>query len=457
MEQFTREPLHKYKQDNLAKAKYKYTPVEVEYMAGIIPTSLEIRRERGERQPSNLHEYMKAYNEESIEVYNDPNLHSGFLYLDKNDLDFNFFKEQFEFLQSLTDEELAVLRVYTGPDGYKIAGLLHKHKGNPEVIKEDILDYPDLDKLVKYFKMIRPVDPIIRNKHYFHSLFAPSMNNMNAYTAWYKQKYQRDEMEKKFKEEQKELYLKVAIKYFEVLNNIFQKAPTVKKQIRVFRGIKPSDTNYKVLVPKTKLNFSKRENYDKHTRGNYREYDLSILSKNYLPNLFSGFVSTTYSPATAMKDDFIALTKDSFYNPVTNVYKPKEYCCVFDIVVKPGVKALWLAPISDIHTTVAYNSSMFNRINSPNARDNTEREIVLYCNDYVKTTFSQPRMKKRLEYGTHIYQNMRYRTYDVVIEPMSIPRRPGSRSLVVPSNTIEGGTRKRRTTQKRKSRRQVRK
>jgi hypothetical protein len=277
------------------------------------------------------------------------------------------------------------------------------------------------------------------------------MNNMNAYTAWYKQKYQRDEMEKKFKEEQKELYLKVAIKYFEVLNNIFQKAPTVKKQIRVFRGIKPSGTDYKVLLPKTKLNLSKEENYEKIFRGNYQKYDISILSKNYLPNLFSGFVSTTYSPSTAMDDDFIALTKDSFTNPRTGVNTPQEYCCVFDIVVKPGVKALWLAPISSVHTTTQSIN------NDGNSRNNTEREIVLYCNDYVKTTFSKPRMKKRLQYGSHIYQNIRYRTYDVVIEPMSIPRRPGSRSLVAPSNTIEGGTRKRRSSQKGKSRRQVRK
>jgi hypothetical protein len=437
MEQYTREPLSQAYIERLQNKLYKYKPVEVEYMAGITPTSLEIRKKRKQRTPTNLHEYMKAYNEASIEVYNDPNLHSGFLYLDKNDIDYNFFKEQFEFLQSLTDEELAVLKAYTGPNGYKIAGLLHKHKGNPDVIKEKILDYDDLDELVNYFKMTRPL--------------APSFNNMNVYTTWYKKNYERDEMEKKFEEEEKELYLKVAIKYFEVLNNIFQKAPTVKKQIRVFRGIKPSGTDYKVLLPKTKLNLSKEENYEKIFRGNYQKYDISILSKNYLPNLFSGFVSTTYSPSTAMDDDFIALTKDSFTNPRTGVNTPQEYCCVFDIVVKPGVKALWLAPISSVHTTTQSIN------NDGNSRNNTEREIVLYCNDYVKTTFSKPRMKKRLQYGSHIYQNIRYRTYDVVIEPMSIPRRPGSRSLVAPSNTIEGGTRKRRSSQKGKSRRQVRK
>jgi hypothetical protein len=418
-EQYTREPLSYFKKELMEEAKYKYKPVEVEYMAGIIPTK--------ERLPGNEYKHkkahVKAYNENAIELYNDKHLHSGYIYLDKDDVDYNFFKEQYEFLLSLTEVELSVLKAYSDKYGSVVLNLVKNHREDKEFLEKELAAY-DLVRSMGDILGV-PREEIWSPKHYGN----------------WELRRRQDESD------QKRAYI-IGLKYYEAMTNILKKAPTIKKQIRVFRGIKPSETNYKIVIPKTKLNTSKKENLEKYISGNYLSHNLTYLPRNYLPNLFSGFVSTTYEPEVATS--FTEQTRGAFYLQKAEVYRPRENCCILDILVKPGIKAVWLSPISQFHTTVK------ERFSDPNDRGNTEREILLYCDQYVKTTISKPRMRQPLQYGRADVRDL-FRTYDVIVEPQRLARGVGSRTLVAPSNTTEGGTRKRRSAQKGKSRRQARK
>ncbi len=444
MKSFTREPLRELQSDSMEKASYKYKLVEVQHMAGIVPNLIN----RRQRNLSNLHKYIQYYDEAPIEIYENPNLHSGFLYLDTNDIDYNFFKEQYDFLLSLTDIELYVLNMYSDDQGYQIAGLFRDHKDNIDYIRKEIGGgYSILAGLGRLLKINKPeiniwdlqiksrMDPepvertlniknIKKKKKMNNDFFnyqpptpyeVPNSTSYNKYGIWrggnYMEEYEQwSERHRKYNQEEEEykkkladFYIQVAEQYIEILKNILKKAPTVKKQIRVFRGIKVPDEKQMQVTNQ-----------------------VSFLSRSYLPNLFSGFVSTTYEPGVAMSQEFQGLIKQRFSNPVTGVKTKDEYCCVCDIIVKPGVKALWISPISKMHTTTGFTNFM----NTTNSRNNTEREILLYCDQFVKTTISKPRMKKRLQMGQHRDINSVWRTYDVVVETIPIARGVGSRSLV---------------------------
>ena len=88
--------------------------------------------------------------------------------------------------------------------------------------------------------------------------------------------------------------LKVASDYVSRFKKLMGRVPPVKTPFRVFRGVAPEDNTIKVFP-------------------------------------LRGFSSTTYDPFTTSLDGFTDTT--------TN-------CCVMDITLQPGVRALWIEPIS---------------------------------------------------------------------------------------------------------------
>ena len=101
--QYTREPSYKKHIEEESPRKFKF--VEVEHMSGIIP--------KKQKSYTGQRERLLGYNEDSMEIFEDTSLHDKFLYLDDNDIYYDFFKEQYDFLLSLSDLELEVLNFYS--------------------------------------------------------------------------------------------------------------------------------------------------------------------------------------------------------------------------------------------------------------------------------------------------------------------------------------------------------
>lgn len=417
MEQYVRDPSsYAYKLKNVETADYPFKLVEVQHMAGILPNP--------NLKNKNLQKTRVArYNESALDIYENQALHNKYLYLDDNDIDYNFFREQYEFLNSLSEEERGVLNVYSGAHGSDILNLVNNHKDDKDFLGGEFSRYAEIEHLGFIFKMFSP--PNSTNPYRFMPV-EPQMGNYNSIDEymkagadyWDKKRLYESEEEDLNKEKKERSYI-IGMKYYETMNNIMKKAPTIKKQIRVFRGIKVSE--YK---------------------------------RGYLPNIFDGFVSTSYDPDVAREFG------DYEQVPLINHLELKrKNCCVCDILVKPGIKAIWLSPVSRFHTNVP-------NIWGKNNRSNTEREILLYCDEYVKTSFSHVHFKQILENDRIKYKNEEYITYDVTIEPKTKSilqrnkgqrrltnknwrivgeRRPANverRSLAFPSQAKEGGRRK---------------
>ena len=88
--------------------------------------------------------------------------------------------------------------------------------------------------------------------------------------------------------------VKVATEYVNRFRSVFSRAPVIKKPLRVFRGVDPED-------------------------------EIKVFP-------LRGFSSTTYDPFSSSVGSF------------ANIYLQ---CCVMDIVLLPGVRALWIEPISE--------------------------------------------------------------------------------------------------------------
>lgn len=458
MEQFVRDPAYYKNNDGVNQDKYAFKRVEVEHMAGIVP--LQKTNEYG------LKNRILRYNENAIDIYNDPSLHSTFLYLDDSDIEYSFFREQYDFILSLSEQEQTLLNMYSDDSGYKVLALVTKHKDDShEFLGNAIKRYGGIIKILKsifgdhtnnyknsyniYKSDPEPVYnthiPVIKNNtnNFFSSEPAPKpVNNpisrftspltglwdggglndlytnqdhtvqhftnfeeyMKAHSEWQRRMFAKEE---KTKEREMGKTLEAAIlglKYFEGMTAIFRKAPVVKKQMRVFRGIK---------------------------------VDRDPLKNGYIPDLFYGFISTSYDP-----EKTVGFTQE-IVEKRGEVHQRK--CCVFDILVQPGVRAIWLSPLSDFHTTVKEGQGFYNDLND---RSNTEREVILYCDETIQTKFSPPKLKSLLNEGRENNLSIEFISYDIILglKPKpTLKRMLGQRRLL-------GGDRKHTSTQKRKDR-----
>jgi len=159
--------------------------------------------------------------------------------------------------------------------------------------------------------------------------------------------------------------INVVSNYANELIQIFKKAPPVTTPLRVFRGISPPKYTDPVIYP------------------------------------MEGITSTTYNPFSPLLKYFFRI-----YNPLDPDYvklrllrkqknKPMlNNCCVFDIILRPGVRAIWLEPIS----------------NFPD-----EQEIALLPS-IVQASYSHPKLK--LYEDKLVKYKVRVQVYDVTVNPI---------------------------------------
>lgn len=247
-EQTTRKRIDSFQQEFRTKGKYKYDLVEVQHMAGIVPRDIESFTT--EEKYSLGHKYnILLYDEAPIEIYDDTTLHDKYVYLDKNDVDYNLFKKQYDFLLSLSDLELNCIHLYTGP-GYVEVNFFYQNRNNREIIINRAKKQGGTrEKLEKIFniKPYRESEPslfsILKNEPFKPTISEEEINN-NLYNCY--------------------------LNFFNTLANIFKKCPKTEKEIRLFRGIQ----------------------IEKDPGS-----DFNIVN-------FYGFNSTTYNPETAFSEDF---------------------------------------------------------------------------------------------------------------------------------------------------------
>lgn len=409
--QSVRDPKYYQHSSYINKNNYAFKRMEVEHMAGIIPVP---------KPNSSFNRYKQMllqYNENAVEIYNDKSLHSKFLYLDEDDIDYSFFKEQYDFLLSLSEKERSLLNLYSDNHGYQVLALLTKHKDDDEdTLGSMIESYGSIiDALGWIFDY--PSEPVNLSSAYSYD--PPPIFTLDGYEEyekahleWLERERERQTKEKEQAEKKRKRAAVLGIKFFEGMKAIFEKAPAVKKQIRLFRGIK---------------------------------VDRDPFKNGYIPDLFYGFVSTSYDP-----EKTIGFTQEI----VQRRGEVRERrCCVFDILVQPGVKAVWLSPISKFHTTVKKGDYH----TDPNDRGNTEREIILYCDETIQAKFSKPTLKTILYAGAD-NNSLRFGeiiTYDTIlgIKPKGVLTRSlGKRYLLTRNNTgTAGGKRFRKGRKTRKS------
>jgi len=157
--------------------------------------------------------------------------------------------------------------------------------------------------------------------------------------------------------------------YYEKIGKIFSSAPPLTQKMRVFRGLSPPDKSEMSGLP---LGLK---------RGT--QYPLTP---------FEGIISTTYDTKVVSK--FITVT----YHPEE---EKRDSCCIMDIVLNPGVRAIWVSPLS-----------MFG----------DENEIILFS-PLIKSSVSQPVLKSLSFIGGTITPKLittQVMTYNVVVEQGSV-------------------------------------
>jgi len=152
--------------------------------------------------------------------------------------------------------------------------------------------------------------------------------------------------------------------YYEKIGKLFSNAPSLTQKMRVFRGLSTTEKSEISGIP---LGLKKGE-----------KYPLTPLE---------GIISTTYDTSVASKF-------------ITVEYRDKERdsCCIMDIVLNPGVKAIWISPLS------MYQG---------------ENEIILFA-PLIQNSISQPGLKTLTFMGGTITPKVittNVMTYDVVINP----------------------------------------
>jgi len=177
--------------------------------------------------------------------------HKGHIFQD-SDFDTDYFFNQMQFLESLSEEERKLLASYTKYGDRLINGFLRKQWNN-------------------------------------QTLFAFISSRMSA--SW-------DEVFGGiFKDLTEGNCMSQVASYVKKYIELFKKVPPVEKPIRVFRGVEVNDT------------FDPR--------------------KGGIKSPTIDFLSTTYAPDNSLLNRYAG-----------------EGCCVYEFVIYPGVRALWIEPLS---------------------------------------------------------------------------------------------------------------
>jgi len=190
--------------------------------------------------------------------------------LQGEDIDMNYFEEQKDFIKSLDDNEKKILTSYTQYGDRLINGIL-RGKWN----KDNLYDYIQ-SKVDHNSKDNNSVETF---ENVFENIFDVKLIT-------------------------KENCMKIVKEYVDKFQTLFLRVPPLKKKLRVFRGLKTSET------------FDPR--------------------KGGIPSPTTDFLSTTYDPHDSSLNNYTGKATNN-----------KEVgCCLMEFVIQPGVRALWIAPIS---------------------------------------------------------------------------------------------------------------
>jgi hypothetical protein len=294
---------------------------------------------------------------DNIRITADRTKHETLLYQDDS-FDFFWFFKQANFLDGLTDRELFLLKSYTR-NGDEVINGLFRLKGQ-ELVKE-------LMRMVKHLQS--PSGRSETRINIFDPVKLETINESNV--------------------------VQVSTKYANEVFEIFKKAPPVENPMRVFRGLKPD-----------------------------------LIEDNFKVFPLRGITSTTYNPMSSTLDtytrnyDKIKATAPSLYEDITKKFveagKPMpSNCCVYDIILRPGVRAIWLEPISQFPG---------------------EQEIVLLPS-IIQASYSHP-TKKTYAPSSRYSAPTQLTTFDVVINP-----------IIGKTFTMKGGLKHLRRSKRRKTRR----
>jgi hypothetical protein len=375
-------------QQEMQNATNKFKYVNIIRMSGIIP-------EEGKSMTLDLKEYIKKYDESDIKIFDDKLLHNEYLYLDDNDIDYSWFKKQYDFLLGLSEFEIKVLREYTDKYGYITAKLVERNLENNQSI----------------FRIIHSVQSYTA---LFNTLFGIDSSKLSP----------------------QEMY-KYLVLYYNTLLKVIQKAPKIEKQTRLFRGIT------------TPSIYQRKEDDTFEFKGRISGDQFNLKKSN-------GLMSSSYNTVVATA----AFTNSRGHG--------KKYannnCCVLEVILNPGVSAIWLSPLSYFHPTTGYEKGVKDR-------DNTEREVLVFNDNSKNTTISGVKVKSILEpINQPENETMFYSVFEVTISPsqqkdnLYLPERIPLRQVLDQYNTqpsfsesasikSQQGTarRKRRTVRKRKT------
>lgn len=213
--------------------------------------------------------YVFEYN---VDDYTESGLTHNHTVIQNTSFDGNYFIEQKEFIESLTEMEKSILASYT-QYGDRLINNISRKKFNET-------------NLFAYIKNIQDREDF---KNVFKDIFTKPLTKENCYSE--------------------------VLRYIKLFQKLFQKVPPLKKAIRVFRGIYTDD------------------NFDPRKQG--------IESPTY------DFLSTTYDP----------------YNSSLNNFSGSE-CCIMEFIIQPGVRALWIQPISyytpEMEILIENNVTLYN-------------------------------------------------------------------------------------------------
>jgi hypothetical protein len=323
-QQFTREPLSERLKDYENNSDFKFNFVEPQFVAGL------------EISPK-----FQNYQESAIEIYQDTTLHDKYIYTDKDDIDYNFLKLQYEFLKTLTPEELGCLKLYS-EHGYPAFRFFHINKDNIDLVTAGYTEeggYFDDQTNIK--------DGILKDINNIFKKFDFDFDYASGTT--------KDSMTKE------NVYFLIS-SYYGTIINVFNRAPKTQRPIRLFRGVKAT-------------------------------LDQKLED-------FSGVISTSYDSNVASLESFFR------YVPFEN----DKNCCLLEIQVPLGIPAIWISPISNNRYKPAGLMG--------SATDEDEHEIVLYCDNNVKTSYSGPVKKSKLLFGK-VSSASQQNVYNVTLEVKS--------------------------------------
>jgi hypothetical protein len=264
-----------------------------------------------------------------LPVSSDNQNHDVMIYQDDS-IDLSWFKKQADFLKSLNEREQFILRTYSR-NGDEVVNSLMRLK-NIDTLKSDLM------RTVNHLKTLKNGIPRV---NIFHPVDLKTITPKNV--------------------------IQIATKYVNELFDIFNKAPSIETQLRVFRGIKPDLGKDPVIYPLA-----------------------GITSTSYNPLIIEGF-TTNYENFKKINQSWYGMLQKERESLGKEILKN---CCVLDMILRPGVKAIWLEPVSEFQN---------------------EQEIILLPT-IIQASYSHPHQK--VLYNPDKNQITEYQTYDVVVTPI---------------------------------------